>query len=120
MRTPVSYDPPFEAWSLPNGSTLTPSIHHRAGQSTRHVSFPPPFMGTVPFPPQAHSYSTVSSVAEKPTTVLPVIRPHAGHRGLNGDQRGSASFPVSSRRMAAIRSRPCRALTMAGFILPLL
>ena len=30
-------------------------IHHRAGQSTRQVSFPPPCIGTVPLEPHAHS-----------------------------------------------------------------
>ena len=35
-------------WSLPNGSTVTPSAIQRAGQSMRQTSLPPPAIGIVP------------------------------------------------------------------------
>ena len=52
MSAPVSYEPPRVAWSLPNGSMVTGMRAQRAGQSTRQVSLPPPFIDTVPRPPQ--------------------------------------------------------------------
>jgi len=39
ISSPVSYEPPFTAWSLPAGSTVVFMIYHFAGQSTLHDNF---------------------------------------------------------------------------------
>jgi hypothetical protein len=91
---------------------------HRAGQSTRQVSFPPPAIGSSPDPPHAHWKETVSFATEKAVTEVCVMRPHDGQRGLNGDQAGSFFFPVSSSMIWAIRSRPESAKPMTRFMRP--
>ena len=106
MRLPVSYEPPREAWSLPNGSAVTPRACQRAGQSTRQVSLPAWDTAPVAWCPQSQAYDTVRAAASKPVTRVPARRPHASQIGLYGDQSSAILLPVTSCRMALIVSVP--------------
>ncbi len=83
---PVSFAPPTVAKSFPQGSKVTPSIFHLAGQSTLHGSFPTPpsLISTSPSYPQSHWYSIIGYSYS--IGFARVILLHFLHRILKGSQ----------------------------------